>query len=344
MHVDWNWIKQRPHFIAEGLAESGHDVDVFYPIARNRSVMTRNGVNNAKLSLKPYYRLPYKLRNFKLLSGVSDLATKFQLPSKNYDCIIVTYPEQVHCIPQGFTGKIIYDCMDDHSEFENVDKEALIYDEALLCDKADRIVVSSENLGAKMTKRKLDLSEKILTIRNGLSSSLKIEDICESKPFNNKIAYLGTISEWIDFDVILLALEDNPKISIDFIGPATVNTPVHERLNFLGSVNHDDLPSIMSDYGCYIMPFKVNNLIESVDPVKLYEYIYFGGLVISCYYKEVDRFSEYVSFYNKRESLTDIIKNISDFNVPDKKSRSDFLNSNTWANRVASLSKVISEL
>ena len=50
MHVDWNWIKQRPHFIAEYLAKNGYEVDVYYkPYSKKFYVE-----NNTELvSLKP---------------------------------------------------------------------------------------------------------------------------------------------------------------------------------------------------------------------------------------------------------------------------------------------------
>jgi len=32
MHVDWEWIKQRPQFIAEGLSKF-YDVHVFFPVS-----------------------------------------------------------------------------------------------------------------------------------------------------------------------------------------------------------------------------------------------------------------------------------------------------------------------
>ena len=34
MHIDWNWIKQRPHFLAEGLNEYC-DITVLYQVVSN---------------------------------------------------------------------------------------------------------------------------------------------------------------------------------------------------------------------------------------------------------------------------------------------------------------------
>ena len=55
MNVDWNWIKQRPHFIAEGLNET-HDVHVTYQHRYGRA-----GFQNRKttgIDISPIYVIP----------------------------------------------------------------------------------------------------------------------------------------------------------------------------------------------------------------------------------------------------------------------------------------------
>lgn len=344
MHVDWNWIKQRPHFIVEGLAKLGYEIDVFYPFARNRRAMTNNKVNDKKISLYRYYRMPYKFRNIKFLSRLSEFVIKKQQPKNDYDLIIITYPEQIRLIPKGFSGKLIYDCMDDHSEFEAIDRKSILNDESVLCSIADVVITSSDNLFDKICERNGSLNDKVVVVRNGLSTKLDINEICKSKNFNNKIAYLGTISEWIDFEAIISLLESNKNLEVDFIGPITVPIVSHERLTFLGPINHDELRLKMETYGAYIMPFKINSLIESVDPVKLYEYIYFGGNVISCYYKELDRFSRYINFYRDNQSLQELVSKLHAVTVPSLEERTDFLKRNTWDERVNSIEKIIREL
>ena len=50
MNVEWNWIKQRPHFIAEGLSKN-HHVEVLYRYWYNRKGLTLNrNENSVKLS------------------------------------------------------------------------------------------------------------------------------------------------------------------------------------------------------------------------------------------------------------------------------------------------------
>ena len=55
------------------------------------------------------------------------------------------------------------------------------------------------------------------------------------------------------------------------------------------------------------MPFVVNDIILSVDPVKLYEYLNFNKNIISVHYPEIDRFSDFVNFYNSNKELISVI-------------------------------------
>ncbi len=51
MHIDWNWIKQRPQFIAEGLSKK-YKVDVVYKYSyRNKNYQqNENELKNVTLN------------------------------------------------------------------------------------------------------------------------------------------------------------------------------------------------------------------------------------------------------------------------------------------------------
>ena len=56
MNVDWDWAKQRPHFIAEHLSDS-HDVIILYPFSWRRSQLNANPKSH--LSIFPFFRIPF---------------------------------------------------------------------------------------------------------------------------------------------------------------------------------------------------------------------------------------------------------------------------------------------
>jgi hypothetical protein len=52
--------------------------------------------------------------------------------------------------------------------------------------------------------------------------------------------------------------------------------------------NHTRVKSIMAEADILFMPFQVTDLIQSVNPVKLYEYIYSNKASISVGYDETE--------------------------------------------------------
>ena len=73
---------------------------------------------------------------------------------------------------------------------------------------------------------------------------------------------------------------------------------------------HNELQEICSGADAFIIPFKLNELIKGVDPVKLYEYLSFNANVISIYYRELEYFRPHIDFYNSTEEALNLIERL----------------------------------
>lgn len=116
MHVDWDWIKQRPHFIAEKLANH-FDLLISYPFSRKRSLLTKN--NREGLRFCPFVAIPFRQKNIVLYYlNIFILRIYFTVVLYIFkpDFIWITSPELTPYIPSR-NRKLIYDCMDDICEF-----------------------------------------------------------------------------------------------------------------------------------------------------------------------------------------------------------------------------------
>lgn len=336
MHVDWNWIKQRPHFIAENLSKV-FNVLVFHLYTRNRKVLTSNPSNINKL---PIITFPLKrIKVFNILSiGSQKVIFSIILKLKRPDVIWITYPALYDYLPKKHLNryKIIYDCMDDVLGFDNIPrirKELEISEKQLLKDAA-HVFVSSKNLQEKIIQRGCN-REKTTLVRNGYNGDLIIPSETENLPGTYKIAYIGTISDWINFEMIEESIKRVENIEYHFYGPIDCEVPTNKKITFHGPVKHEILYETIQDCSCLIMPFKVNELILSVDPVKLYEYINFNKNIITVYYPEINRFNDFVYFYNNIEEYIEILERLKENNEIkyNKKQRSEFLKDNTWKKR-----------
>ena len=124
MHIPWQWIKQRPHFIAEYLSEY-FQIDVLYKIPLK--VDKKNLINREEYipNVKPFFQFPFKRFEYlKRFDFFNKLFFRFSISQKkisSYDYIWITsislYPMISHLITN--TTKIIWDCMDDELEFKS---------------------------------------------------------------------------------------------------------------------------------------------------------------------------------------------------------------------------------
>ena len=151
MHVDWRWIKQRPHFIAEGLSHF-YDITVIHFCSKrylfgNSDSSTTNEKN---LNLLPAFRLPlYQNKAIYALNKVyMKIYFKILIEKYNPDFIWITFPQLYDYIPSNTRCKIIYDCMDEAVgfDFPNDFKSKIVKLEKKLLKNASIIFVSSNYL------------------------------------------------------------------------------------------------------------------------------------------------------------------------------------------------------
>lgn len=345
MHVDWNWIKQRPQFIEEEL-EKYYEVDVFCP----RNYRLRNYED--KLNVHVFYPLPYLWR-FPYIWKVDYLRKKIMIRKliklKNPSTIYVTSPELGSCIPDDYTGQVAYDCMDDMLAFskERFYIHKTYIEEKSLVKRSDFVFASSKNLKEVLIKRynDIEMEHKTNIIRNGYNGN--IENTIHSKDNNLfTLCYFGTISHWFNFEFIIKSLDRFDNLEYIIIGPIESGTsiPKHNRIKYIPPIRHDQIFEFTKNANAFIMPFKLNQLILSVDPVKLYEYINFNKNILCIKYPEIERYDKFVYFYNDYSSFENQILSMQK-NKKTKYSNTDrikFLNENTWENRVNEIVRILS--
>jgi hypothetical protein len=233
--------------------------------------------------------------------------------------------------------------MDDVMAFpqsENL-KRYLFKLEKKLLERADIVFASSKRLKEKIIER--GYKNEVHVINNGIElREIPVNFESDNKVENHKslfnIVYFGTISEWFDFELLLKLLKVYDDIKFTLIGPSEVKIPKHERIVYYKPVKHDELMMLAQDADAFIMPFKLNDLVLSIDPVKVYEYIAFMKPVFVLKYEETEKFKDFVYLYNGFEELANVIKNIN--NKKTNRNKEDikgFLQDNSWDFRVENI-------
>ena len=346
-HVSWDWTKQRPQFIAEGLSKY---YDVLY--VQDSSIWKRKRKRNKNeiVRYKDLWCFPFG--RFRVVRFLSCLIHKIQLYSlcRKADVIWFTSPGVFEWIDVNFFSNkmTVYDCMDDMVELYPYNNEMRDNEEKIY-KKAGIVISSSYHLANKLKQRYGQ--REIQIVNNAISSdfdnitnTLPSDYIQYFKRGKIIITYVGSISSWMDFDLLIAILDKFPMITINLWGPIhDVNILEHRGINFCGVVEHKYVSSILSASDILIMPFVVNELIESVNPVKLYEYIFSGKPCLAPKYGESLQFGDYVNLYDSHGDCLAKIKMILDGEHRQKTLMDcrKFVQNNTWENRVMVIYRAI---
>jgi glycosyltransferase involved in cell wall biosynthesis len=349
MQVDWRWIKQRPHILAEGL-NTQHNVLVAYRMNLDRGRWPEHPSPIRRVPLLPlldrggwwFRESDAWLQRLRLAGLIRDFQP---------DLIWVCFPSLYAYLPGTARNlPIVYDCMDDPSGFypNPGDRAYINHLEHELIERAKVVLYSSTRLLERVQAQ--HPNAPLHLVRNGLKDTW----FGTSKPARQpkvtdafEVAYIGTIAEWFDWQALEVALARIPKLVIHLVGPGPQRLK-HERIVYHGSVAHDQLPTLAARFRAFIMPFKLNELILGVDPVKLYEYLFFGGEVIAVRYPEIERFAPLTHLYHDTNEFVMLLEQLCNGrlelrNAEPERTRA-FLRDNTWNQRVQTVLGLLAQI
>ncbi len=347
MGIDWAWIFQRPQIIAQHLAE-GNDITIVFP----RSILKFFSRFHARPPVRHeiLWTLPLQ-EKVKIIGRLSQfLNSRVFRDVRKYGTIVVGYPLYYRYIPHDYSGTLIYDCMDNHETLypyrPGVGK--LLEQEKALLEHSRIVFASSGKLVEKIRRQVEGPVPRVVLLRNGTAVPGRLPPVarpaCRSR---HKIAYVGTIAEWFDRELILESLEKVGGIEYHLIGPVNIALPRRQRgLIMEGVVPHSQLYGAVESCSCLVMPFRTDKTVLYVDPVKLYEYIVMGKCIIAVYYPEIERFGDFVYFYRDAPGYVRLLEKLKTLGFPPKytsRQRQDFLAENTWETRFAIWDKAVNE-
>jgi len=357
--LDWFFTKQRPQHIAELLSKEYQVkylcktswLNKYNKKHKSDDIIQFEIKVNSNLVINRLKLLP--LHRCDLIKSLNRVLFKFYIRIQLFffkpDFLWLTHPEQYSDIPENFIGKIVYDCMDNYSEFTNVKekKDKICLLERNLCNRANVIFTSSYGLYNKLAK--YTDTKKIRVVKNGTNFEL-FQEYCSSNKEKQipielskdrkNIGYFGGISTWFDIDLVIEISNRFSELDVVLIGPVNNKELIEraetiENLKILGPRKYYDLPNYLYYFDVCIMPFIVNDLIKDVNPVKLYEYLSMGKPVVAPYYDEIKEFNDVVYLaYNHEDFIGKIESSLSEDSNFNKSHRIKYAKENSWDSRM----------
>ena len=267
-----------------------------------------------------------------------------QIGFDKVDVLWISNPKQYWLSNVVKYKKMITRLPDDYCEIGGFPK-SISKIEMKMLQESDIVFAISRNL----INRKKSIRKDINYLPNGVELSNFIKTKYK-KPnvFKNSIRkkciYVGAIGHWFDTELLKFCANKLKNIDFYIIGPIKKNLDIldnNKNVYILGKRTYKDIPDYLyySDVG--IIPFKVNELTNSVSPIKLYEYMGVGLNVVSTNFKEMNYINSpaYVA-KNYDEFCEYIVKAIEDKDK-NRENNIKFAKENTWEKRFEEIKKYL---
>lgn len=274
--IPWDEVmRQRPHHIAEKLADGGY---FFIYVDPEAEPGLRRWISDSLLVVGGY----------DALDKVSTLKNERPLYYMSIAGFPSSFDELAGIEDKGF--KLIYEYIDelDESINGNLKKQIEVY-KRLEDLSPVLIITSAKRLFHEMAKRfstkKVLLNQNAVDIEKFHPHKRTLEDtpedmraiVKQGKPI---VGYYGAIASWLDYELINTMVLERPDYNFVFIGKdyddGLKDLKHPENMYYLGPKNYQDLADYSYWFDCAIIPFQPGEIAKSTSPLKLFEYMAMG--------------------------------------------------------------------
>lgn len=297
-------VNQRPINAAKYFADQGYLVLFVAWQWSQQDTMTK-GYNEVWPNV---YQVPL----FDFISKAENISHHDQ-----FSIFMVTMPAPVlvNIVPslrqRGFA--IVYDIMDNWESFAEVGQSPwyLRSVENALILQADYVCGVSPSLREKFSHLRSDIG----VIGNGYNPNvigIEHKGIARNQRENRLIVgYFGHLTDaWFNWNIVLDLAKNRKDIVFEIIGygePEWVRREVaeNENIHLLGKIPPKELYRYAARWSVGIIPFVEGVLAEAVDPIKIYEYLYFGIPVVVTGIRHLKNYP--MTYFSERNNILDVL-------------------------------------
>lgn len=183
---------------------------------------------------------------------------------------------------------VVYDCMDELSQFRGAPPE-LVRRERELLSLADVVFAG----GPKIWAAKRELNPNCFSFGCGVDAKHFAQARLRGTKVPADVAslegpvlgYIGVVDERLDYELLAALADHNPGWHVVIVGPSAKvdpkDFPQRANLHWLGGRDYAQLPSYMKRFDVCLMPFALNEATEFINPTKALEYMASGTPVVS---------------------------------------------------------------
>lgn len=251
---------------------------------------------------------------------------------------------------------VVFDAVDNWTEHPSYTKEVDRLQQAYkeVSKSADVIFTVSEGLIDFFGRK-----EKVLFVPNGVDAEHFAKGVCDhnrvGRPKSNTqrplVGYHGIIQSRVNMSTIEYVATNMPEVDFVIAGPiwkemqgevdALRKLP---NLFFQGLVAYSDLPSLISCFDVTIIPHKVDHFTQSMNPLKIYEYLAAGKPIISTAVAGADQFQDLIKLAVSPEDFVQKIRKALNQDTAElRQRRQEMARLHSWGNRIQIMAEAVAE-
>ncbi len=265
--------------------------------------------------------------------------------------------EQLDVFPN---AQFIFDAVDNWVEHPSYHKYTARLEEAYkqIGKRADIIFTVSEGLVDFFNKR-----EQVFYIPNGVDVNHFKEASCNTKFISDtylseqdaekrkRIGYHGIIQSRVNISVFDYLSEQHPEYDFIIAGPVWKEMEkdmdkIKDRSNVytIGEVPYKDLPSLLACFDATIIPHKVDTFTQTMNPLKIYEYLAAGLPIVSTAVAGADQFQDLISLAVSPKDFSQKINKVLRQDTEElHQRRTAMATEHSWDTRIALMLEIINK-
>jgi glycosyltransferase involved in cell wall biosynthesis len=246
----------------------------------------------------------------------------------------------------------VYYCVDEWSMFSYLDRERTVAQERALLGKVDAVFAINHALA----EAKRAVNPATYVSPHGVDHALfsRALDRATRVPADleaiaqPRLGFYGTLQDWVDFELIAHVARSRPQWQIVLIGQQLVDVSAITGLanvHLLGQKKHDELPAYCKGFDVGMIPYRIDQRMTFVNPLKLREYLSAGLPVVSTPVPEVARYADRVRIAATKEAfVTACEQALREGGASERAARSAAMKDETWSARVAQVARTVDEI
>jgi len=126
------------------------------------------------------------------------------------------------------------------------------------------------------------------------------------------LGIFGVFDNRTDGELLQRIARSFPEGTVAVIGPTDRDVRsfrMLQNIRFLGKVDYNELPSWIAGFDVCILPYHVNELTRSINPLKLREYLATGKPVVTTPLPEAEKLAPYLTIAT-RDDFSDAVRSV----------------------------------